>query len=100
MTTNDIFYTNLDRENNYEIINIVDHKKNNVITQKIEFNKNINLKELTLKFYNSNYSRTNFSTIKISICNVEKKKCIFETEIGGSKIQNDELTTINLNNTM
>lgn len=98
-TTNAIFYSNLNAKNTYEEINLVDHDIDNVITQEIQFDDDINLQELTLKFYNSYYTRSNFSKVKISICEAEKTDCIFATEMGGSEIKSDELIHINLNNT-
>ncbi len=95
--TNPIAYTNLELENEVSEFNLVDAQKDYVITQKIKFEDERQLKELSLKFHNVRYYRDNFILVNIEIWNVTKDMSIFYTSIAGTEIKDNSLLKINLN---
>ena len=68
-------------------------------TQKIQFDRDISLKELALKFYNSFEYRGNFSLVNIELWDLDNNKCIFNHGIMAPYIESKELLYIDLKDT-
>ncbi len=98
-TTNPISYSNLDRENYYEKVDLIKYDDPQEIIQPIMFDKDLELDELTLKFHNTDEYRNNLSLLTIEIWNKTEEKKIFEEQIGCTDIENDKLRYINLKGT-
>ncbi len=95
-TTNPISYTNLYLDSQESEINLVGNTQEYTVSQTIKFQDERELKELTLKFKNDFYARSNFSLLDIEIWDVSNDTCIFKKYIGSSSIKDDEFIRIDL----